>query len=148
VILLNAAHQILLIRYVTQRGELPFVFWATPGGGVEPGESDNQAARRELIEELGLDLPLAGPIHSVTSEFVHEGVPTASTDVFFLGHCPRSDLTLGFASPAELAAMTGFRWWSIDEIESAAETIFPVDLAEILRAKAAVSAVTRILTGL
>ena len=44
--------------------------------------------------------------------------------------------------------MTGFRWWSIDEIESAAETIFPVDLAEILRTKAAVSAMTRILAGL
>jgi 8-oxo-dGTP diphosphatase len=38
---------------------LPFAnCWTLPGGKVEAGETPGAAAHRELLEEIGLDLPL------------------------------------------------------------------------------------------
>jgi 8-oxo-dGTP pyrophosphatase MutT (NUDIX family) len=85
VILLNAARQALLIRFDIQRDHQPFVFWATPGGGVEKGETDLEAARRELVEELALEISLTGPVYTVVSTFEHEGKLIDNIDVFFLG---------------------------------------------------------------
>jgi 8-oxo-dGTP pyrophosphatase MutT (NUDIX family) len=49
-------------RYLMQlRDAKPTIFfpdhWGCFGGALEPGESDEAAVRRELLEELGLELP-------------------------------------------------------------------------------------------
>ncbi|HET6622773.1 MAG TPA: NUDIX domain-containing protein [Candidatus Saccharimonadales bacterium] len=37
-------------------------YYSIPGGGVEPGESLEQAAKREFKEELGVDIAVDAPI--------------------------------------------------------------------------------------
>jgi 8-oxo-dGTP diphosphatase len=47
----DAAGRLLLIR----RGHEPGAgLWSLPGGRIEPGETDQQAVAREILEETGL----------------------------------------------------------------------------------------------
>jgi 8-oxo-dGTP pyrophosphatase MutT (NUDIX family) len=42
-------------------------FWSPPGGTVEAGESDDEALRRELREEVGLIVSAVGPVIAQTT---------------------------------------------------------------------------------
>ncbi len=48
----NAAGDVLLVQPAYKPT------WEIPGGSVEPDESPHQAARREVVEELGAELPV------------------------------------------------------------------------------------------
>ena len=48
---LTRGHQVLLVQHTYGTPE-----WDLPGGGVKRGEQPSDAARREIREELGLDL--------------------------------------------------------------------------------------------
>jgi 8-oxo-dGTP diphosphatase len=133
IILLNGRWQVLLIKFVVERQGQPFTFWATPGGGVENDETDVDAARRELREELGLDIDLMGPVHSHTSEFEHAGEMVSNTDIFFVGESDVPMPELRSATEAERAAMKALRWWSVTEIEGTGDVIFPSDLGKIIQ---------------
>lgn len=66
-VLRNAAGEVLISRraaHVHQGG-----LWEFPGGKVEPGETLLQALRRELHEELGIEVVEAGPLIRIPHEY-------------------------------------------------------------------------------
>lgn len=132
-ILLSPANDVLLIHFVVPRSGGDFAFWATPGGEVEEGEDDLAAAQRELREELELTVELLGPVHRSEAEFEHKGAVVLSIDVFFLGRCERDAPRLSPFTQEERAVLRSARWWTIDEIETTNESLFPEGLSAIVR---------------
>lgn len=124
---------VLLIRFVMRRSDGPFEFWATPGGEIEGAETDVEAARRELREEIGLDLDLEGPVHTATGTFEHDGEIVTNSDTFFLACCAPDAPRLCHATELERDALRELRWWAVEEIEAATAPVFPRDLAQLVR---------------
>jgi 8-oxo-dGTP diphosphatase len=131
-ILMDGAGRVLLIHFAMPRGGGIYSFWATPGGGLEPGESAMAAVKREVLEELGLNPALHGPVHTAVGIFEYDGVTVENTDTFFLGRCDVTPALQG-TTDHERAALLELRWWTPEEIESTTEDIYPRDLAEVLR---------------
>ena len=78
-----------------------------PGGFVDPGESAEEALRREASEEVGLELTDVRFIVSHPNDYAYSGVTIKTVDVFFA--CRAANAGAIDANAAEVSA------WSFKE---------------------------------
>jgi 8-oxo-dGTP pyrophosphatase MutT (NUDIX family) len=129
----DSAGRVLLIRCaVLRRDGNQFVFWLTPGGEIEPGEEPLAAARREVREELDLELDVRGPVYEERNRFEHIGEMRDNYDFYFVARCEAEAPNLCGVTADEIALMQEIRWWTAEEVEAALAAgvnVFPLDLA-------------------
>jgi 8-oxo-dGTP pyrophosphatase MutT (NUDIX family) len=130
ILLLDGDGRILLFRFDSP-GRPPF--WATPGGALDPGETFAAGARRELLEETGLDLECGPEIGRRLAEFDDlEGVPVIADERYFLVRTGSAAIATDRHTELERRVMRDWRWFTPAEIAAHDEPIFPGNLLGML----------------
>lgn len=113
---------------LVERGKEPWKGWlAFPGGGIEAGETPEQAAIRELKEETALDARALS--HVITVDLALEGKAYAKS--YFLSVFRALDVS-GEARPGDDAA--SIHWLTIAEMAAARVTDSTLDVARAVAA--------------
>jgi 8-oxo-dGTP pyrophosphatase MutT (NUDIX family) len=109
--------------------------WITPGGGVDSGESHDQAAIREVFEETGLALD------TVPEPFLDEDfTPDQRWHPYQRGHWAWYDVRVDRFNPTrdgwtdeERADVVEWRWMTADELAAEVHDVEPEILPRMLR---------------
>ncbi|CAN5489452.1 hypothetical protein BH09PSE4_BH09PSE4_19960 [soil metagenome] len=130
ILLTDREGRVLLFRF-TPADRAPL--WCTPGGAVDPGESYEQAARRELWEEVGLDADCGPQVAQRTIDFLtFEGVEVTADERYFRVDIDTCEVAPGALTPGEQRLLVGHHWFTRDEIARHDEVIYPADLIDLL----------------
>jgi 8-oxo-dGTP pyrophosphatase MutT (NUDIX family) len=130
VVLLDETSRVLLVRFEYRERS----WWTAPGGGLEDEETHEEAARREIWEETGLDLRELGPwIWTREHVFRFEGRLYRQRERYFLAVVPAFAPRPHLLGSEEVGVLRGLRWWTLDELEATAEDLAPADLPALVR---------------
>lgn len=115
-LVLDPADRVLLVRFEDVMGS----WWATPGGGADPGESDADTLARELREEVGLHSFELGPLLWTRQHWhVDPRRFGGQQERHYLVRADAFEIAPTFTD-AELAAegVHEARWFTVDELDT------------------------------
>lgn len=142
VLLLNSKNELLLMciedfDISTPEGKRNERFWCTIGGGIESDETIEQAALREIYEETSItqDAITLGPVVWYGEvDLILKGIPTRLQESFIVAKTSNHEVFLHQPTHDEKQVVKKLQWFSLEDIESSPDTIFPILLPKYLPA--------------
>ncbi len=131
-LVLDGRDRVLLFVGLDPDEPLRGSWWFTPGGGVEPGESHVAALVREVGEETGLLVDpgsVGRPVWLREAHFRFANEWYLQREQFFLLRVPSHEVdTRGFTA-LEASSVLGHRWWTLEELATTDDVVYPHCLA-------------------
>lgn len=107
------------------------------GGGVDFGETWQQALTREFKEELDISVTISGAPLVMENIYVHEG--EAGHEIVFIADVQFSDGAFEGQEVIKFSEDNGVectaRWFDLDDLDNGKVELFPSGLKELLLAK-------------
>lgn len=136
-IVLDERRRILLFKYEDVIALDPTrpsltLYWCTPGGGLDDGETFEQAARRELWEETGIDTAEIGPWVWTRERIIRlNGVDVMGHERYFLIDAT-AEVSPANLLPYERSVYRDHRWWPLDALRRSHDVFLPPGLPDLL----------------
>ena len=112
---------------------LPSPRWITLGGGIEDGETVEEAASREAWEESGIEGIMIGPaVWTWDCIRLLHGNPGLYKHTFVVAHAPTCETDFANWTEQEKAVVKELRWWTLKELQRTSEAVWPEWLASRL----------------
>lgn len=106
-------------------------WWEIPGGGIDPGETSEEAAARELYEETGIRQAEIGPCVWVQhNRFSFAGMRFDQHERIHVAWCDELDVRPAALEWIEASAFDGHRWWALDELLESRDPVLPAALRD------------------
>jgi 8-oxo-dGTP pyrophosphatase MutT (NUDIX family) len=134
VLLFDEQDRVLLFHVRDPAEPTGDAWWYLPGGGMDPRESPEQAARRELSEETGIEDAEIGPVvlERRGVRFRFAGRDYEQDEWLVFGRLPEGGVITGGSDDLEAHAVAAHRWWTLADLAATADLIYPEGLVTIV----------------